>query len=136
MGLFICSRSSDGEQFRPYLFVPVCGDIFHEAAGEVDDVKRGNHNGSTLVPAALLAMPTSITLKNIPDTVYEALKRSAEANRRSMNNEAIVCLEAALRPNRIGVEERLARIRALHERLPKKKFAAREIDKLKREGRP
>ena len=36
-------------------------------------------------------MPTTLTLKNIPDDVYDRLKASAEANRRSMNSEAIVC---------------------------------------------
>jgi len=46
-------------------------------------------------------MPTTLTLKNIPDEVYDRLKHSAEMNRRSMNSEAIVCLEAALLPNRL-----------------------------------
>jgi hypothetical protein len=39
-------------------------------------------------------MPSTITLKNIPDEVYERLKASAEANRRSLNSEAIVCAHA------------------------------------------
>lgn len=43
-------------------------------------------------------MATILTLKNIPDAVYERLKASAEAHRRSLNSEAIVCLEAALIP--------------------------------------
>ena len=81
-------------------------------------------------------MPTTLTIKNIPDEVYEALKSSAEKHRRSMNNEAIVCLEAVLRPDKPSVEETLARIRELHESLPKRNFTAREIDKAKRQGRP
>jgi len=32
-------------------------------------------------------MPTTLTLKNIPDFVYDRLKLSAEAHRRSMNSE-------------------------------------------------
>lgn len=40
-----------------------------------------------------LTMPATLTLKNIPDAVYERLKRSAEAHRRSVNSEAIACLE-------------------------------------------
>ena len=35
-------------------------------------------------------MPTTITLKGIPDDVYLRLKQSADANRRSLNSEVIV----------------------------------------------
>ena len=80
-------------------------------------------------------MPTTLTLKNIPDEVYDRLKLSAETHRRSMNSEAIVCLEAALLPNRLASTERLARARALRALLPKGKFRARDIDAMKREGR-
>jgi plasmid stability protein len=80
-------------------------------------------------------MPTTLTLKNIPDDVYDRLKLSAETHRRSMNSEAIVCLEAALLPCRLTPAERLARARALRSALPKGKFRARDIDAMKREGR-
>ena len=81
-------------------------------------------------------MPTTLTLKNIPDAVYDRLKLSAEAHRRSMNSEAIVCLESVVLPARIAPAERLARARELRAALPKAKFRARDIDALKREGRP
>ena len=81
-------------------------------------------------------MPTTLTLKNIPDAIYDRLKRAADAHRRSMNSEAIVCLEAALMPHKVTPAERLARARELRAGLPKGKFRARDIDKLKREGRP
>lgn len=80
-------------------------------------------------------MPTTLTLKNIPDEVYERLKASAETHRRSMNSEAIVCLESVLMPGRVAVSERLARARALRAALPKAKFRAKDIDTYKREGR-
>jgi len=83
-----------------------------------------------------LVMPTTLTLKNIPDAVYERLKRAAEAHRRSMNSEAIVCLEAVLLPSRVTPDERLARARDLRAPLQGGLFSAREIDELKREGRP
>jgi antitoxin FitA len=81
-------------------------------------------------------VPTNMTLKNIPDEVYERLKLSAEVHRRSVNSEAIVCLESVLLPGRLPPNERLARIRALRSRLPKVKFKLQDIDALKREGRP
>ena len=81
-------------------------------------------------------MPTTLTLKNIPDEVYSRLKAAAEAHRRSMNSEAIVCLEAALVPNKVKPGERLARARELRAELKAGKFRARDIDALKRQGRP
>jgi antitoxin FitA len=80
-------------------------------------------------------MPTSLTLKGIPDEVYERLKASAETHRRSLNGEAIVCLEAALMPGKMPPAERLARARALRAALPQGKLKASDINLLKREGR-
>jgi antitoxin FitA len=81
------------------------------------------------------AMPTTLTLKNIPDEVYVRLKASAESHRRSLNSEAIVCLETVLLPGRATAEEVIARARAIRELLPRAKFSAKDIDALKREGR-
>ena len=81
-------------------------------------------------------MPTTLTLKNIPDAVYERLKASAERHRRSLNSEAIVCLESALLPSKLTPGERLARARELRASLSPNKFCARDIDAMKRQGRP
>ncbi len=79
-------------------------------------------------------MPTSITLKNVPDNVYDRLKWCAERHRRSINNEAIVCLEAVLVPARASPHERLARAKAIREEMTAD-FKAKDIDKFKRQGR-
>jgi plasmid stability protein len=81
-------------------------------------------------------MPTTITLKNIPDDVYDRLRRSAATHRRSLNSEAIVCLEAVLLPIKLGASERLARARNLRAELFPGKFRPRDIDVMKRRGRP
>ena len=81
-------------------------------------------------------MSVTLTLKNIPEDVYRRLKLSAETHRRSLNSEAIVCLESVLRPNRMPPSERLARARALRGQLPKADFKPRDIDTAKRQGRP
>lgn len=81
------------------------------------------------------AMPTSLTLKNIPDAVYERLKAAAELHRRSLNSEAIVCLESVLLPNRMAPSDRLARARELRASLPPLQFTAKDIDAAKRAGR-
>lgn len=81
-------------------------------------------------------MPTTLTLKNIPDEIYDRLKLAAQAHRRSMNSQAIVCLEAVLLPTQVSPTQRLARARELRASLPQGKFRARDIDAFKREGRP
>lgn len=81
-------------------------------------------------------MATTLTLKNIPDDLYARLKRSAEVHRRSLNNEAIVCLETVLQAPTLSAADRIARIRALRDALPQKEFRARDIEDLKRQGRP
>lgn len=80
-------------------------------------------------------MPTTLTLKNIPDDVYERLKMAAQTHRRSLNGEAIVCLETVLLPSRITPAERLARARQLRESLGRKGFETEEIDAFKRADR-
>ena len=81
-------------------------------------------------------MPTTLTLKNIPDEVYVRLRASAESHRRSLNSEAIVCLESVLLPGRATAEEVIARARVIRDSLPRGKFTAKDIDAFKREGRP
>jgi antitoxin FitA len=81
-------------------------------------------------------MPASLTLKNVPDEVYDRLKRSAELHRRSLNSEAIRCLESVLVPESVSPAERVARARTLRASLPTKRFSVRQIDSAKRLGRP
>ena len=80
-------------------------------------------------------MPTTLTLKNIPDEVYERLKTAAEAHRRSLNSEAIVCLEAVLIPTKMTPGDRLARARRLRSTLDTPSHVG-DIDALKKQGRP
>ncbi len=81
-------------------------------------------------------MPTTLTLKNIPDAVYDRLKLAAGMHRRSLNSEAIVCLESVLMPTKMMPSERIARARELRAALPTGKFRALDIDAAKREDRP
>ena len=80
-------------------------------------------------------MPAAITLKNIPDEIYDRLKLAAKANHRSVNKQAIACLEQALRPAQKSPEETLARIRALRASLGTQKFNHRDIDRAINWGR-
>ena len=80
-------------------------------------------------------MPANLTLKGVPDEVYERLKQSATVNHRSLNSEIIARLEAQVLPRRTTAEEHLVAIRAIRDRLGKVSFDHADIDRFKREGR-
>jgi plasmid stability protein len=81
-------------------------------------------------------MAKTITLKNLPDALHARLAAAAKRHRRSLNNEAIVCLEAGLGQEPLAVEHQLEEIRALRNSLAQHCFDPAEIDAFKREGRP
>lgn len=80
-------------------------------------------------------MPTTLTLKNIPDELYSRLKAAAEAHRRSLNSEVLVCLESVFLPQKLSAEDRLARARELRKSLPAGAFKAADITRMRSEGR-
>ena len=79
-------------------------------------------------------MPT-LTIKGLPDQIYQRLKAQADANRRSLNGEIIVCLERAVGPTRFDPEEWLAEVRAFRDGLPREPLADRELREARRSGR-
>ena len=83
----------------------------------------------------LAAMAKSLTLKNLPEALHERLAAAAKRHRRSLNNEAILCLEAGLSAA-LPSEDRLAQIRAMRQALPAGPFDPTEIGGFKGEGRP
>ena len=85
---------------------------------------------------SLAAMAKTITLKNLPDALHARLAAAAKRHRRSLNNEAIVCLEAGLGNGVMAAEQQVAEIRALRDSLAQHSFDPAEIDAFKREGRP
>ena len=77
----------------------------------------------------------TITVKNIPDELYERLKLMATANRRSINNEVITLIEQAVEQQAENPYEVLTRVRALREKLDIY-VTEEEINVAKNEGRP
>jgi plasmid stability protein len=59
-------------------------------------VPKGNHIGGRTV--------RTITLKNVPEDLYEGLKCAAALNRRSINSEVIFCVERAVHPHKMDAE--------------------------------
>ena len=78
---------------------------------------------------------TTITVKNIPEDIYEKLKRSAELNHRSLNREIIACLERAVSSQVIDVETVLAGARQIREKTARYSITEAEFDQAKSAGR-
>ncbi len=73
------------------------------------------------------AMATTITLKNLPDDLYQRLKEAAKANHRSLNSEVIACLEKNLLSAQVYPQERLNRARQLRNSLKAGNFNLEDI---------
>ena len=80
-------------------------------------------------------MPT-LTIKNIPEALYSRLKRRATDERRSMNNQAINCLERALQLPSIDVERVLARARTIRRKTTGLPLTDKLLARAKSDGRP
>ena len=78
---------------------------------------------------------TTLTLKNIPDELYDRLRQSATEARRSLNGEILFRLEASLRSRRIDPQELLARARAVR-RTVGHPVTEEELRRARSEGRP
>jgi|MudIll2142460700_1097286.scaffolds.fasta_scaffold1173839_1 plasmid stability protein len=78
----------------------------------------------------------SVTVKNIPEEIYERLKKSAAAHRRSINKEVIHCLDRALGSARLDPDAFLARLDFLQRKIRVSPLTDRVLRKAKEEGRP
>lgn len=79
-------------------------------------------------------MPT-LTIKGLPDPLYRRLKQQAEAHRRSLNGEIIVCLERAVGAGRPDPRRWLAQARAFRERLQLRPLTDRQLRAARQAGR-
>jgi len=89
--------------------------------------------GSISVPTRNL-VPT-LTIKGLPDPVYRRLKQQAEAHRRSLNGEIIVCLERAVAAERVDPAVWLAEARAFRQRSAVRPLSARQLSAARQAGR-
>ena len=77
----------------------------------------------------------SITLKDIPQPVHAALRQRAKQHGRSLNKEALACLEMIVAPARVNINALLLDIRNHRASLPGK-LNDRLIKTADDEGRP
>jgi len=78
----------------------------------------------------------ALTIKNIPDSLYEQLKSAAELHRRSINSEVLVCLEKVLVAKKTNTNDRLKRIEQLRASIKPNIITADDIDQAIENGRP
>jgi len=78
----------------------------------------------------------ALTIKNMPDELYQKLKDAAHAHRRSINSELIYCLETVLNPRMVTPAERLQRARSLRQQVPAGKVSPADIEDAIDLGRP
>ena len=79
----------------------------------------------------------AITVKNIPDNLYQRLKQSATENRRSINSEILVCIEQTVQSQKHeGVNDILARARKMRQKTGGPMLTDRKFNEMKTAGRP
>lgn len=77
----------------------------------------------------------TVTLKNIPEHVYERIKAQAKINHRSINGEILSILDQAISLPPIDVKTTLDRARKVRELTANYVVTADEIEKMINEGR-
>ena len=78
----------------------------------------------------------ALTIKNIPDDLYDRLKEAARTHRRSLNSEILYCVERMLVPYKIDASEHLAIARKLREKTADYTLTDEFLDSAKNAGRP
>ena len=78
----------------------------------------------------------ALTVKNIPEELYEKLKQTAGNHHRSLNSEIIHCLETVLMARKIGPAERLRLARVVRAKVRAGAIGPEEIMQAIDEGRP
>ena len=78
----------------------------------------------------------ALTIKNIPDTIYQQLKTAAELHRRSINSEVLIYLERSLMATKTSSTERLSRIEQLRASIKPNSITPDDIDQAINSGRP
>lgn len=78
----------------------------------------------------------ALTIKNIPESLYQQLKNAAELHRRSINSEVIACLEKTLAASKITPADRLSRIEQLRSSIKSHSITPEDIEQAINYGRP
>lgn len=82
-------------------------------------------------------MPTTITIRRVPDEIHERLKERAARHRRSLNSELLKILEEEIGANPPDVEATLEEIDRINSNVdPRSGWEPDQLKKRMREGLP
>jgi len=82
----------------------------------------------------MTSMP-NLTLKNVPEDLLVRLRARAEDNRRSLNSEVLVLLDAALTPRKPDLDTMLTAVDAIHAAHAVEPLTPAEVRRAIRRGR-
>ncbi len=78
----------------------------------------------------------ALTVKNIPDTLYEQLKEAAQLHRRSLNSEILYCIERTIGTHKADISETIEIARKLRTKTAHHLLTDNQLSNAKNEGRP
>lgn len=78
----------------------------------------------------------SLTIKGVPDSLLDALRRRAAQHRRSLNNEVLHLLESSAAAAQVDPDVLLTRLHRLQERAPLPPLTDAILEQAVEEGRP
>lgn len=78
---------------------------------------------------------TTLTIKNIPDNLYKALKQQAKQQHRSLNSHVIFYLEQSLLNKKINADAWLKDVQKLRKSTSKLSLDDKLLNKTKKRGR-
>ena len=78
----------------------------------------------------------TVTIKNLPDDLYELIKKNATSNYRSINGEIIFRLERSLKHKKEEVDKLLQRIENLQKTVQAPELTQDILKKARETGRP
>lgn len=77
----------------------------------------------------------SITVKNIPEATYQALKQMASSHHRSMNSEILLLIEKATTSKQFEPQKHLSRAQLTREKTKKYLLTSEIVLQAKEDGR-
>lgn len=81
-------------------------------------------------------MGVNLSIKNIPEDLYEDLKKSAKRHHRSINSEVIVLIVQGTQSTAFDHAEFLTSVKLLHQLTKKQPLTDKLLKKAKNWGRP
>ena len=77
----------------------------------------------------------TITVKNIPNELYEKLKATASLDRRSVNNQVIYCIENMIQSKKINPKEFIDQIDNFYQDIHLPPLTDKKLKEYKESGR-